>query len=341
MQPTTVVNSMRATEDQGYAIDTTWRTLLHDLGVRPADVLRRAGLAYDLLAQPSVRLSTEDYYRLWNGIERELGDPLLPLRLCEAVRAESFSPPLFAALCSPNLIVAARRIGQYKALIGPIRFTVEEGANLATIEMEWPSTIPPPASLVTMELLFIVTLARMGTREPIRPVAVTTPQPLEPAEAYAAYLGTRILYGAVPRVIFDRLDAMRPFLTSNDALWAAFEPDLRRRLFELQDNATTVQRVRAVLLEALPSGLVAVEAIAAKLALSKRTLQRRIEAEGSSFAAILAQTREALARHYLQETRLPAAEIAFLVGFSETASFYRAFRTWTGKTPDSFRDRPR
>jgi AraC-like DNA-binding protein len=79
------------------------------------------------------------------------------------------------------------------------------------------------------------------------------------------------------------------------------------------------------------------EAIAKKLAVSKRTLQRRIEAEGTSFQQILKETREALARHYLEKTSLPASEISFLLGFDEPNSFYRAFRSWTGKTPDSVR----
>ena len=100
---------------------------------------------------------------------------------------------------------------------------------------------------------------------------------------------------------------------------------------------TTTQRVRAALLEGLPSGLASIEAITRKLAMSRRTLQRRIEAEGTSFQAILRDTREALARHYLERTALPAAEISFLLGFDEPNSFYRAFRGWTGLTPDSVR----
>lgn len=109
--------------------------------------------------------------------------------------------------------------------------------------------------------------------------------------------------------------------------------------FMLDASVTTAKRVRAALLEGLPSGLVTMEAIARKLALSKRTLQRKIEAEGTSYQRILQETREALARHYLQKTLLPAAEIAFLLGFDEPNSFYRAFRAWTGTTPDSVRQR--
>jgi len=321
-----------------YALDTTWRTVLKDLGVVPANVLRRAGLPDDLLQQPSVRLAPEPYYRLWDSLEAEIGDPLFAIRLCQAVRSESFSPPLFAALCSPNLLVAARRIAQYKMLVGPMRLDVTEARDIVTVELTWLDVpLSPPLSLVVMELLFCVSLARMGTREPVRPVEVTTttlPSPLAP---YEAFLGARLKRGAAHRVTFTAVDAKRPFLTSNEPLWAAFEPELRQRLADLEGPVTTTKRVRAALIEGLPSGLITMEAIAAKLALSKRTLQRRIEAEGTSYQQVLKETREALARHYLEKTALPAAEISFLLGFDEPNSFYRAFRMWTGTTPDSVR----
>ena len=321
----------------GFALDTTWRTLLKDLGVAPADVLRRAGLADDLLQQPSVRLAPADYYRLWDSIEAALIDGPLALRLCEAVRSESFSPPLFAALCSPNLLVAARRIAQFKPLVAPIRFAVTEAGERVTVAFAWPGDEAPPVSLVMMELLFCVTLARMGTREAIRPLAVTTLAPPVPLAPYEAFLGTRVERGAAHQVTFSLADATRPFLTSNEPLWAAFEPGLRQRLADLEASATTARRVRAALLEGLPSGLLASEDIARKLALSKRTLQRRLEAEGTGYQQVLDETRADLARHYLEKTTLPVAEISFLLGFDEANSFYRAFRSWTGSTPHNVR----
>lgn len=321
-----------------YALDTTWRSLLKDLGVRPANVLRRAGLADDLLQQPSVRVSPEEYYRFWDSIEAETGDPLFPIRLCRAIRSESFSPPLFAALCSPNLVAAAERIARYKTLVGPMRLDVEQTRTAVTLELSWldaPHT--PPVSLVVTELLFFVSLARMGTREPVRPTeAVTTVLP-SPAAPYEEFLGARLKRGRAQRLVFTAADATRPFLTSNEPLWATFEPELRQRLADLEANASTTKRVRAALLEGLPSGLVAIEDVAQKLALSKRTLQRRIEAEGTSYQQLLRDTRESLARHYLERTALPAAEISFLLGFDEPNSFYRAFRAWTGNTPDRAR----
>ena len=329
---------MTSMPPHAYALDTTWRTLLRDLGVKPADVLRRAGLADDLLQQPSVRVAPEDYYRFWDSIEAETGDPLFPIRLCQAIRSESFSPPLFAALCSPNLLVATQRISKYKTLVGPMRLGVEENGGAVTLELTWlDAPLVPPVSLVLTELLFFVSLARMGTREEVRPIEVTTTVLPSPAAAYEKFLGARIERGRQHRLTFTIADATRPFLTSNEPLWAAFEPDLRQRLADLDAAVTTSRRVKAALHEGLPSGLVAMEDVAKRLALSTRTLQRRLEAEGTTFQQILRATREALARHYLEKTALPAAEISFLLGFDEPNSFYRAFRAWTGNTPDIVR----
>ena len=325
-------------KDAGYALDSTWRTLLKDLGVSPANVLLRAGLPADLLVQPQARVPAADYYRLWRGLEEELTADDLAIRLCEAIRSESFLPPLFAAMCSPNLLMAAQRIQSYKPLVAPIRLQISKQSGLVTIEFHWlDGDLPPPASLVWMELLFCVTLARMGTRERILPFRVTTlalPKELQP---YTSYLGVEMKLSDGHRVVFHESDALRPFLTSNESLWSAFEPSLKQRLADLTSEAKVSQRIRAALTEALPSGMASIDYVAGKLAMSRRTLQRRMEHEGVTYQQLLSQARHDLAGHYLRKTGLPVAEISFLLGYEETNSFYRAFKTWTGVTPDTFR----
>ena len=329
---------MRHGTSNTYALDSTWRPLLKDLGLSAANVLRRAGLPEDLLTRPEVRLEAEEFHRFWGGLELELGDPLFPLQLCQAVRSEAFSPALFAALCSPNFLVAVQRIARYKALVAPVQLRVSDETERMTLDLEWPNDHhQPPASLAVTELLFFVGLARMGTRETLRPLWVTTPTPPSPAAAYAEFLGVEIRSGLRHQIAFSRQDAVRPFLTTNEGLWAAFEPQLRTRLAELDATVTVAQRVRAVLLEALPSGQSDMDTVSRKLAMSRRTLQRQLEAEGLSYTELLREARQALALHYLNKTELPVAEIAFLLGFEEPNSFYRAFRVWTGWTPEVIR----
>lgn len=321
-----------------YALDSTWRPLLKDLGVSGTNVLRRAGLPEDLLIRPSMRLEAEDFHRFWQAIEAEIADPLLPLRLCRSVRSESFSPPLFAALCSPNLLVAAQRIARYKPLVAPMRLDVREDAEQVTVEFVWTTAgSKPPISLVVTELLFVVTLARMGTRESVNPLSATTTALPLATTPYADFLGVPLTKGSAQRVTFSKADALRPFLTSNEGMWAAFEPELRTRLAQLDASVQIGQRVRSVLLEALPGGGVDMEAVARRLGMSRRSLQRHLEYEGLTYKALLQATRQSLAQHYLEKTNLPAAEISFLLGFDEPNSFFRAFRGWTGQTPDGLR----
>jgi AraC-like DNA-binding protein len=143
--------------------------------------------------------------------------------------------------------------------------------------------------------------------------------------------------GSAHCITFSKADALRPFLTSNEEIWAAFEPELRTRLAQLDASVQVGQRVRSVLLEALPGGGVGMEAVARRLGMSQRSLQRHLEQEGLTYTGLLQATRQSLAQHYLLKTDLPTAEISFLLGFDEPNSFFRAFRGWTGQTPDGLR----
>lgn len=96
--------------------------------------------------------------------------------------------------------------------------------------------------------------------------------------------------------------AARPFLTANEAIWDTFEPELRRRLSELEVNADFSERVHAVLLELLLVGPTTMADVAAELAVITRTQHRRLQAEETSFQHVLDATREMLARPYLKRS---------------------------------------
>jgi AraC-like DNA-binding protein len=321
-----------------YTIDQSWRLILADLGISPASALRRAGLPGDLLGRGRVTLSQADYFRLWRGLEEEATDPRLPLRIGAAIKGEAFDPPIFAALCSPDLDTALDRIARYKTLTCPMKLDVQVRPKGTTLAISWlDATEPPPTSLIATELVFFVALARLATRASVQPLSVVAPEALEPADAYAAWFGVAPRRGRRSELTFAAADARRPFLTANEGMWRSFEPELQRRLAELDVGASTAERVRAALLELLPSGAASIGAVASRLGASTRTLQRRLRDERQSFACVLAQTRTELAHHYLGSTALSAAEISFLLGFDDPNSFYRAFQTWTGTTPEKAR----
>jgi AraC-like DNA-binding protein len=326
------------TDKKTVAVDRGALLVIKDLGVRPEDVLRRARLPENLFSTDNVRLTTEEYFRLWAALEAEAGDDPLPLRIAPLISPEGFHPPLFAALCSPDLSVAARRLAQYKTLVAPMTLTVEDRADGLFIGMRWdePGVQIPPVVAAT-ELVFLTQITRIATREPVRPVSVVSPYLLQPEDAYESYFGVAPARGDEHGVTFSPADARRPFLTASTAMWEAFEPELRRRLAELEASAPLAEKVRAVLLESLPSGESSIDVTARRLGTSSRTLQRNLKEEGTAYKEVVRQTREQLARHYVTNTTLPYAEIGFLLGFEEPSSFFRAFRGWTGETPESVR----
>lgn len=321
-----------------YALSPGWRVLLRDLGVAPGPLLRRAGLAEDLLSHDGPRVAPAAYHALWEVLEHDAGDAALPVVIARALSVEAFDPTLLAAICSADLAAAAERLAAFKPLLGPMKLSVERRNGLR-LSLRWPDGLTPPRALALTELLFWVALARLATRAEVRPTQITAVTPPDVQAPYRDYAGVDVSPGAAWSVSFAVVDAHRPFLTANEGLWAFFEPELRRRLAELEAGASTEDRVRAALIELLPAGDATMHAVARKLAMSARTLQRHLTTEGTSFQGVLARTRESLARHYLERSRLRAGEIAFLLGYEDPNSFYRAFQAWTGRTPESLRAR--
>lgn len=324
--------------DKPYFVSPAWKVLIHDLGASHANVLRRAGLPQDLFARERAALSTQEFFRLWDGIVREVGDSHIALRIGSAISVESFDPPVFAALCSPDLNTAMFRISQYKRLMCELSLHVDAGRQGTEISFEWmDKAAAPPPSLIVSKLVYFVQLARIGIRERIVPLKVESPALPSPLQPYSEFFGTALIEGRNPVITFSQADAARPFLTANESMWSFFEPSLKKRLADLTESSTTGEKVHSSLLELLPSGGASLNAVAQRLGTSPRTLRRRLKAEGHSFQAILDGTREKLAEHYLRSTDLSGAEISFLLGFEDPNSFFRAFKNWTGTTPDSVR----
>jgi AraC-like DNA-binding protein len=236
------------------------------------------------------------------------------------------------------MAIAVQRIATHKRLIAPMHVTHRETEQGLVVAWEWDdSAIQSPRLLMAMELVFMTQLARIGTREVIVPLRVACPLPLEPSQAFTEFFGVTPVVAQETSLTFALADAHRPFLTASEALWQSFEPELRRRVSKLDAQAPMSVRTRSTLLECLPSGEATLQSTARRLGVSGRTLQRRLADEGLTFRQVVQATRERLAKHYLVNTQLPYAEVSFLLGFEEPSSFFRAFREWTGRTPENVR----
>jgi AraC-like DNA-binding protein len=98
-----------------------------------------------------------------------------------------------------------------------------------------------------------------------------------------------------------------------------------------------VARVQESIVAHLPSGEVNKHQVSKSLHMSTRTLQRRLQEEGSSFVEILNETRRELALQYIQDDSLPLKEVSYLLGYSNSTTFSKAFKRWTGKKPSEAR----
>ena len=93
------------------------------------------------------------------------------------------------------------------------------------------------------------------------------------------------------------------------------------------------------ILDHLPDHTLSEEEAAASQNMSLRTFQRRLEDEGTRFRALLDQTRTERAESLLADSSYALSEVSYQCGFSEQASFSRAFKRWTGKTPSQYRSK--
>ena len=149
--------------------------------------------------------------------------------------------------------------------------------------------------------------------------------------------------GVIPRIA-DRnsitslqKDLELPFISYNEAMWDYFQPELTKRLVDLDTNESVSAGVRSALTELLPGGHFCVDDVAEMLGTSKRTLQRKLTKENTTFQKQLNNTRELLAIHYIKHTSMCTVDITYLLGYSEVNSFLRAFTMWTGKKIRDYR----
>ncbi len=322
-----------------FTVAPSWKVLFSSMQIDLVAALAYAKLPADLFNQHEAVLSPAEYCRFWIGLDQAAGERELALLLSQYLTAESFDAPIFASLCSPDFNTAVQRISQYKPLIGPMILDIEQTADITTLNIScYGHDGPLPYALSMGELVFFTQLIRLATRHPVVPVAMTAPDRPTNWAPYQHYFGTDIQQGDSVSISFSAEDAARPFLMANASMWDFFESHLKQRLADLEPSASTAERVRAVLLEALPSGESSIEWVANKLAMSKRTLQRKLSAEAESFQSVLQTVRTELADHYLEKSHMSLGEISFLLGFQESNSFIRAYSTWKGISPGHYRE---
>lgn len=322
-----------------YILDREYPRMLEYFGVNAEEALRRAGAPEDTFARETPTMTAGDYFAFMEAVGELAPGEDAAVRMASAQGIEQFSPPIFASYCARDGRACIERLARYKRLIGPMEFLVGEKDGLLSVEMTCgDADLQMPGFLVQVEFAFLVNLIRTATREHVNAASVQMQEPPE-GTSFSTFLGCEPERGPQNVLTFRSEDMGIPFISHNDAMWSYFEPELGRRLAELQTDESFAARVRSALVEMLPAGECGADDAARRLGVSRRTLQRKLSEEGTTFQKQLNHTRELLAKHYLKTTAMGTDQIAYLLGYLELNSFLRAFNSWCGMSPSEWRKR--
>jgi AraC-like DNA-binding protein len=318
-------------------------TKMEGLGLSASAVLRQAGLPQILLQQTRVLLKTEELFALWRAIGEVGTNPAIGLQLGAESKSERFHPAGLASLSCENFGAAIDRMARYKQLTCPEELGQQKDDNEWSIQFHWllAQEVEPPV-LIDCCFAWILSIARCGTGTRLSPVRIEFVQPREHAKTIERHFGCPVVCGAARNaIVFHAEDAKRAFVTRNAELLAMLAPQFEAELRQENGEENFVERVRATIQQKLTGQRPTIEDIANTLHISSRTLQRRLQEEGSSFQRVLDDARHQLARRYLNNSVLELNEAAYLLGYEDGNSFVRAFRGWEGVPPARWREQQR
>jgi AraC-like DNA-binding protein len=315
---------------------------IEELGVSLDDVARLAGLSRALFEQERVLLTTEELFGLYRGLEQASGDALLGLKIGTVDRVERYDPIAIAALYARSFADALERMARYKQLTCPEAIHVTLRDDECRVQFEWLlAQGDEPAFLIDCCFAWVVEIAKRGSAEGIRPKRVEFKRAAAQRSAMERHFACPVQFGAANNsLVFARADLERPFVTHNAELLAIVAPQLEAELQQQLAQRSISEQVKATLKRTLAGRRPDLRAVARELRLSSRTLQRRLTDERVTFQQLIAEARRELARHYLQHSSLELNETAYLLGYEDANSFFRAFQQWEGTSPGEWRRRP-
>jgi AraC-like DNA-binding protein len=322
-----------------FRISHTLFQKLEDAGINPILVLQNSGLPLSILHEDKVSLTTEEMFALYRATSHLSEDPAIGLKLGTEERFERYDPVAIAALCTRTFREALQKLSRYKQLTCPEEVAIEQNGNECSVSFNWLLGYETePGILIDVCFAWVVTVARRGTGQALHPRRVEFKRPAEHRGAYEDHFQCPIVFDAPRnRLIFDTADLDQPFLTSNADLLATVAPQLEAELNRRRPDMTVAEQVKAVLKPMFAGQRPELHDVARELRFSTRTLQRRLSDERFTFQQLVKEARRELAQHYLLNSSLELNQTAYLLGYEDANSFFRAFREWEGTSPGEWR----
>lgn len=317
-----------------------WRAA-ERMGLPAPALLRQAKLPATLHIAPDAWLTTAQYFDLWRAVEALSQDSAIGLRMTVETDTAMHPPATMSAFFARDYRDGLHRLARFKRLCTPEELSVTESDGEARIAVRWLHTDeaePDAAADITFAAL--LELGRRGTGRHVTPVRVEMIRRGPVSDVHRSYFNAPIRTGCSQNaMVLKRDDLDLPFAGHNPELLAILEPALAASLGEIEAQSSLPEQVKILIKRRIASGKPEISEVARELGMSERTLQRRITEQGSNYRALIEQARQELGRDLLSDKRNGIEEIAFLLGFQDTGSFYRAFRTWEGVTPAQWRGR--
>jgi AraC-like DNA-binding protein len=303
--------------------------------------LRSIGVEPETVKAPDTRLAIEMYLHIQDSAAKYVNDPYFGLHMGEFAEAGSWSILGYMMMNCRNLGEAFEKSGRYSRIIGNL---IEARAELKFNRVKVIFFTPPHAPKMSrhcFEAAFSSSMRMMRslTGVQIDPLEVTFiyPEPASRSE-YERVFQCPVRFGQQDNSFTLDLSVVNiPIQMPNPGLLEYFEKYAQDFLAEMDRNAEHTRAVTKIILSKLDDEALSINKVAREMAVSVRTLQKRLEDEGAAFSDLHKDIRQRLAKKYLREN-YTVEQITYLLGFSEPSVFRKAFKKWSGVTPREYRE---
>jgi AraC-like DNA-binding protein len=315
--------------------------VVRDLGADPAPLVHAAGLDLAVLDHDDLPIEQSRLATLLESAAVSLHCPDLGLRMAARHGLDTLGPlAVMLANCrtGADALAATQRYLTVHSDALHVDQTTDPDGELGVIALRYrghpPGPPPVQATDAGIGFLHRALCLLFGDGYGLLDVRLSYHPAADPG-CYRRFYRAPVRFGDPESLLRVRAELLaRPITGAHEDLRARAEAYLRTLLPDVDDMTG---RIRTVVDGMLVFGAVPMEAVARALALHPRTLQRRLAAQGTTFAHIVDNIRRERARHYLTETTLPFGAVSARLGFAEQATFSRACHRWWGVPPRRIR----